>query len=64
MRCRGRANPAAGNYYNPAFVRTTNRSEFWPMLLEKAYAHYYGSYGAIAGGFLHQALMGEIFFHH
>ena len=28
----------------------------WPMILEKAYAKFYGSYQNIEGGFVHKAL--------
>jgi calpain len=39
------------------FVRSKGGDELWPMLLEKAYAAYYGGYGNIEGGFVHVGLV-------
>ncbi len=34
----------------PLYCRSTDADEFWPMLLEKAYAKAHGCYESIAGG--------------
>ena len=34
----------------------TNEREIWPMLIEKAYAKFHGSYSNIEGGLVHTAL--------
>lgn len=44
-----------------AFVRlctdeTTNEREIWPLLIEKAYAKFHGSYSNIEGGLVHTAM--------
>ena len=44
-----------------AFVRlctdpSTNSREIWPLLVEKAYAKFHGSYANIEGGLVHAAL--------
>lgn len=44
-----------------AFVRLVtdrekNEREIWPLLIEKAYAKFHGSYGNIEGGHVHTAL--------
>ena len=35
---------------------TTNEREIWPLLVEKAYAKFHGSYANIEGGLVHRAL--------
>ena len=44
-----------------AFVRlvtdpASNQREIWPLLIEKAYAKFHGSYSNIEGGLVHTAL--------
>ncbi|KAJ3662394.1 hypothetical protein Zmor_006745 [Zophobas morio] len=38
------------------YLRSSDRREFWPSLLEKAYAKFYGSYKNIEGGQITEAL--------
>jgi hypothetical protein len=40
----------------PAFAKSADRGEVWPMLIEKAFAKLHGSYTAIEGGQLSDAL--------
>ena len=40
----------------PLYVRSGNRAELWPALVEKAWAKLAGSYAALGGGTLPQAL--------
>ncbi|KAK9960081.1 hypothetical protein ABG768_010157 [Culter alburnus] len=42
---------------NPIFVGSKTANEFWPTLLEKAYAKVCGSYADMNGGFISEALM-------
>ena len=49
------------NSQKHAFVRLcndpeTNEREIWPLLIEKAYAKFHGSYSNITRGFVHRAL--------
>lgn len=44
---------AGGNY---PFVNSQDKTEMWPMLLEKAYAKKYGSFSLIQGGMVDLAL--------
>ena len=41
----------------PAFAMSTNSVEIWPYIIEKAYAKLYGSYDALNGGNVSEALM-------
>jgi len=41
---------------NPAFMRSKDRGELWPSILEKAYAKAMGSYAALEGGEPHEAM--------
>ena len=41
----------------PKFLSSKQPREIWLSLLEKAYAKYYGSFGAIEGGFVDSALV-------
>lgn len=41
---------------NYPFVSSSDRTELWPIILEKAYAKKYGSYSIIEGGFTDLAL--------
>ena len=44
-------------YGNLKFASSKNTCEFWPALVEKAYAKFYGNYGrALKGGFAQEAL--------
>ncbi|CAB3373394.1 Hypothetical predicted protein [Cloeon dipterum] len=38
------------------YVKSTNPNEFWPAILEKAYAKLYGSYAHLQGGLMGEAL--------
>jgi hypothetical protein len=40
----------------PAFATSRKHDEWWPAVLEKAYAKYYGSFAAIEGGWVDEAL--------
>ena len=43
--------------YKPMYVTGGDENELWPMLLEKAYARFHGSFEAINGGFVDVGLV-------
>ena len=45
-----------GNAVNGAFSKLTDNNGLWPMLLEKAFAKFYGNYDAINGGNFNKAI--------
>eukprot|EP00760_Papus_ankaliazontas_P035102 PhM_4_TR7618/c0_g1_i1/m.4848 len=47
--------PCSAATRSPLFVRSTD-GKWWPHIVEKAYAQYYGSYGAISGGNVAEAM--------
>lgn len=46
----GTPDPKSGKYYYPIAVHSSSMNEFWPCLLEKAWARLHGSYSKIVGG--------------
>lgn len=46
----GFPDPKSGKYYIPIAVHSSSMNEFWPCLLEKAWARLHGSYSNIEGG--------------
>ena len=42
---------------NLMFVKSSDQNEFWPSLLEKAYAKFKGSYSNLDGGYAHEAMI-------
>ena len=43
--------------YRPLFAKSRDENELWPLILEKAYARFHGSFEAINGGFVHVGLV-------
>lgn len=48
--------PTNPEKWKPWFVKTSEAGEWWPVILEKAWAKIYGSFKAVSGGFWHGAL--------
>ena len=45
-----------GSFLNGAFSKLSDNNGLWPMLLEKAFAKFYGNYNAIQGGSVGKAV--------
>ena len=43
--------------FRPIFAKSRDENELWPLILEKAYARFHGSFEAINGGFVHVGLV-------
>jgi hypothetical protein len=61
---RGPPDPAAGTYHPLIAARSLQANEFWPALLEKAWAMLHGSYAAIEGGRVRDRFPCDFFFPH
>mmetsp|Transcript_11840 Transcript_11840/g.26217 ORF Transcript_11840/g.26217 Transcript_11840/m.26217 type:complete len:712 (+) Transcript_11840:64-2199(+) len=47
--------PADELTHQPFFVNVNDGADFWPLILEKAWAKIFGSFKAVSGGFAHEA---------
>ena len=45
-----------GNTVDGVFEKLTDNNGLWPMLLEKAFAKFYGNYKTLNGGFVGKAI--------
>lgn len=45
-----------GTFAAPAFEKITDNNGYWPVLLEKAFAKFYGNYNTIQSGATNKAI--------